>query len=259
MNFGRCALAALSVLGLVVSSTSSFACDDPRRITGGKDADIKDHPWQVALDIEGELCGGVLIEPRWVLTAAHCFDSDDASKVKVKAGVTNYRAGGTWSPVDRVVRHKFDRATKENDLALVKVKRRPAAVEINLGGPELVLEQCQELEVTGWGRLNANKGGASAKLQKAIVPFVDNNTCNEPKSYNNRVRSGMMCAGYPGIDACTGDSGGPLVLRRSDEKGGNVLLGIISWGEDCGKKFGVYTRVSAYREWIRSVIAAHGK
>jgi transmembrane serine protease 11E len=74
----------------------------------------------------------------------------------------------------------------------------------------------------------------------------------------------MMCAGSE-KDACQGDSGGPLVLRPSKKaddlrvKGDEVLVGIISWGESCGqpKKYGVYTRVSAYRDWIEK--ATKGK
>jgi len=257
MHFCRCALMAASMFALTVYSTPSLACDPPEqeRIFGGKPTKIEDHPWQVALDIDGELCGGVIIEPNWVLTAAHCFDSDNPNKVRVKTGVTNYKTGGVWSRVDRVVRHKFNPATKENDLALVKLKTPPAGLKIKLGGSDLVLGQCQKLEVTGWGRIKAG-GGASAILQKATVAYVDNAICNEPTSYNGRVRSSMMCAGYPGIDACTGDSGGPLVLRRSQAEGGDVLVGIVSWGgENCGKTYGVYARVSTYREWIRGVIA----
>jgi secreted trypsin-like serine protease len=233
-------------------------CDDPRRIVGGEDADIKDYPWQVALDIDGELCGGVIIAQKWVLTAAHCFDSDDPRKVRVKAGATNYRIGGVWTPVDRIVLDKFDARTKEDDLALVKLRTRPAGRSIPLAKPDLELAPCELLEVTGWGRTKAGKRGASQKLQKATVPYVDTATCNEPQSYNSRVRPSMMCAGFHEIDACQGDSGGPLVYKGPD---GPVLVGIVSWGEGCGMqfKYGVYTRVSAHRDWITKVITSDAR
>jgi secreted trypsin-like serine protease len=234
-------------------------CDDPRRIVGGEDADIKDHPWQVALLIDRALCGGVIIHNQWVLTAAHCFDSDDPKVVRVKSGASNYRVGGVWLPVERVVRHKFNPATKENDLALVKLKARPAGRSIPFIRPEQKLTRCQQLEITGWGRTKAGQRGTSQKLQKATVPYIDRATCNEPKSYNGAIPPSMLCAGYHEKDACQGDSGGPLVLKS--EAGGDVLVGIVSWGESCGKqfKYGVYTRVDAHRAWILSVITSDGR
>ncbi len=81
-----------------------------RRIVGGEKADIKQHPWQVALDvrIDGKsyLCGGSLIADRWVLTAAHCFDGrTKPADVRAKTSVTNYAVQGQWLDIERVVRH----------------------------------------------------------------------------------------------------------------------------------------------------------
>jgi secreted trypsin-like serine protease len=237
------------------------ACKDPRRIVGGEDTDIKDHPWQVALNIDGGLCGGAIIAPNWVLTAAHCLaHSKQPGSVRVKAGVTNHEIGGAWTPVDRVVLHdQYDAKTNENDLALVKLKARPAGRSIPLATPEQQLLPCEMLEVTGWGRTK-DGGITSHKLQKALVPFVNNAACNEPSAYNGTVGPGMMCAGFHdgGVDACQGDSGGPLVLKRPD---GPVLVGIVSWGEGCARrlKYGVYTRVTPYGDWITEVIMSDGK
>lgn len=77
----------------------------------------------------------------------------------------------------------------------------------------------------------------------------ENAVCNI--AYEGSIKPGMLCAGYRegGIDACQGDSGGPLVWRTSD---GPVLVGVVSFGTGCARKlkYGVYTRVSAYRDWI---------
>jgi secreted trypsin-like serine protease len=114
----------------------------------------------------------------------------------------------------------------------------------------------QLLEVTGWGVVEEN-GETSGELLKARVPYVENATCNQPRSYDGAIRPGMMCAGFRegGIDSCQGDSGGPLVWRSLD---GPVLVGVVSFGDGCARKlkYGVYTRVAEYRSWISEAIAA---
>jgi secreted trypsin-like serine protease len=112
------------------------------------------------------------------------------------------------------------------------------------------------LEVTGWGL--TEKGQVSNELRMAQVSLVGNPTCNAVDSYNGEIGPGMMCAGRKegGVDSCSGDSGGPLVWKSSN---GPILVGVVSFGDGCAKKlkFGVYTRVSAYREWITSTMAAN--
>jgi secreted trypsin-like serine protease len=250
-------------LFLVLSwpSWGQQSCDDPRRIVGGEDADIKEHPWQVGLNVNGGPCGGSIIAQSWVLTAAHCFDfSKEPRNVRVRAGTDDYKKTGPWLTVERVVVHdKYNAQTKENDLALVKLKFRPAGQAIPLANPGQKLHPCEVLEVTGWGRTTEG-GTKSDKLQKAILPYIDNATCNEPNSYDGAVLPGMMCAGLHGggVDACQGDSGGPLVLRGPD---GPVLVGVVSWGEGCARKlkYGIYTRISPHRDWINGVILADKK
>jgi len=240
------------------SAAAEDVCKDPRRIVGGVDADIKEHPWQVAIDIDGVLCGGSIIAQNWVLTAAHCFGrTKEPGRVRAKAGANNRKIGGVWAAIDRVIVHEnYNADTHEHDLALVRLKARPAGLVIPLARPEQQLKVCQELEVTGWGR--TTEGGTESQLlQKATVPYVETATCNEPNAYNGAVRSGMICAGLRegGVDSCQGDSGGPLVLRGDD---GAVLIGVVSWGDGCARKlkYGVYTRVMPYRDWITKVITS---
>lgn len=257
----RCVALLGAMLPAVVvgPALAQEACGDVRaRIVGGEATDIKQHPWQVALDIKGALCGGSIVAQNWVLTAAHCFGaSKEAGTVRVKAGANNYRIGSAWTAVERVVVHeKYDADTQENDLALVKLKFRPPGQVIPLAPPDLKLEPCTVLEVTGWGRTSEG-GTTSQDLQKANVPYVDSSVCNAPDAYNGDIRPGMMCAGLRdgGVDACQGDSGGPLVLKGAD---GPVLVGVVSWGQGCARKlrYGVYTRLTNYRDWITNVIVS---
>ena len=85
--------------GLVAQETIKLG---GRRIVGGEKTNIKDHAWQVALNIktpEGTfLCGGSIVAQKWVLTAAHCIESGTTSAdVRAKAGATNYITAGTWT------------------------------------------------------------------------------------------------------------------------------------------------------------------
>jgi trypsin len=234
-----------------------------RRIVGGEKTDIKHHPWQVALQTGGVFsCGGSIIAERWVLTAAHCFlASKRSADWRAKAGATNYAMGDRpWIQVERIVVHpKFDEATLKNDIALLKLKSKTSGRVIPRAGASTAVPVGQDLEVTGWGTLAY--GGEQPKiLQKVTVPHIDTAVCNAPEANNGKILTGMMCAGYPkgGKDACRGDSGGPLVMRTPE---GAVLVGVVSWGEECAlaSKYGVYTRVSDYSDWIDKELAADGK
>jgi trypsin len=261
---------SLLAIAVSVALTGGVAAQEEikpfkRRIVGGEKTDIKQHPWQVALNvkIEGEtyLCGGSMIAQRWVLTAAHCFRKSTLSgDVRAKAGATDYVSDGTWLNVQRVIVHEaYDPKTQENDIALVKLTSALAGRVIPLAAGSMDLPLSQPLEVTGWGATKED-GATSGELLKATIPYADTTDCNAPSAYDGRIKVGMMCAGYKegGIDACQGDSGGPLVWRSAD---GPVLVGVVSWGEGCARKlkYGVYTRVSAYRDWIDRVVATDRK
>jgi len=230
-----------------------------RRIVGGELTDIKQHPWQVALTIGGALCGASIIAQRWLLTAAHCVTpAPELSEVNVKANATDYTQGGVWTKIERIVVHEnYNSSTQENDLALIKLKSQTAGRVIPIASAALSVPSGQPLEVTGWGVTTEGGTAPSVTLRKANVPYVDNATCNSTTAYNGSIKPGMMCAGARegGIDACQGDSGGPLVWRTSD---GPILVGVVSFGEGCARKlkYGVYTRVSVYRDWIDHALAA---
>jgi trypsin len=225
----RCWLAFPTVVLLCALSSdhaSAQQCQLKQRIVGGVPADIKEHPWQVALIVNGGLCGGSIIAQNWVLTAAHCFNEPgQISEARVKAGSTNYQLGGAWSAIERVVIHeRYQAALNEAkkiredtqradaiehiasetgfDLALVKLKLPPAGLVIPLAPPDHKLQPCDLLDVTGWGRTR-EQGVTSNVLLKATVPYVDTAVCNEADAYNGKIKPGMLCAGYDdgGVDS----------------------------------------------------------
>ena len=172
-----------------------------------------------------------------------------------------------WSPrrpESSLARHHFPRTvvlanseSHENDIALVKLASLPNGREIDLAESGTKIPLSQKLEVTGWGA-TAEGGDSSQNLLMAEVPYVENDACNARDAYDGRILPGMICAGERdgGKDSCQGDSGGPLVWRT---QAGPMLVGVVSFGEGCARqlKYGIYTRVSAYRKWIDTTVSAH--
>lgn len=107
--------------------------------------------------------------------------------------------------------------------------------------------------VSGWGKEGMDSERYSSALNVIKVPLVDRSICTQQMSHN--ISDNVLCAGVLGrkMDACEGDSGGPMVTLYRDTW---FLIGLVSWGEGCGKKdkFGIYTKVSNYNEWINRVM-----
>ncbi|MEJ1275238.1 transmembrane protease serine 4 [Cricetulus griseus] len=109
------------------------------------------------------------------------------------------------------------------------------------------------LWVIGWGFTEQNGGSMSDVLLQASIQLIDSTRCNAEDAYQGEVTSEMVCAGTPqgGVDACQGDSGGPLMYHSGHWQ----IVGIVSWGYGCGSPStpGVYTKVSAFLNWIYNV------
>uniref|UniRef100_A0A8C9L2Y2 Chymotrypsin C n=1 Tax=Pavo cristatus TaxID=9049 RepID=A0A8C9L2Y2_PAVCR len=147
-----------------------------------------------------------------------------------------------------------------NDIALIKlsepVQESDTIQAACLPPSGLELENGYPCEITGWGRLWTN-GPLAEVLQQALLPVVDYATCSQSDWWGGLVRTSMVCAGGDGVvSGCNGDSGGPLSCQRDGlwEVHGIVSFG-SSWGCNTVKKPTVFTRVSAYIDWINEVRA----
>lgn len=216
-------------------------------------------------------CGGALITPRHVLTAAHCLHED--GKVIRKPPTVRVRLGEhdlgkeTESrhvdlAVSRVLPHEeYDENLVLNDVGLLVLENSaPLGKNIRLICLPKDKERWAHLAgrtavVAGWGAQTYG-GKMSRTLQEVLLPILSPEECSESFAGLMTLDNTTFCAGAEGSkkDSCTGDSGGPVVVQ--DKKHRFTVVGVTAFGVRCGSSDfpGVYTRVPAHMDWIRAKI-----
>ncbi|XP_072030807.1 ovochymase-like [Amphiura filiformis] len=219
--------------------------DPEQQIVGGKEAQEGEWPWQAAHLVYDTT--STISEPfiyKYLLGTNNLLEMSGHEQ---------------YAEVESVYIHpNYLQSEDDWDLALMKLTHPVLITDyvrtVCIPGADMssLFDAGTLCTISGWGAISEG-GPTSDDLLEVEVPIVDKETCSE--IYDPEpITDNMLCAGFPegGKDSCQGDSGGPMVSLVNNTW---YLPGVVSWGYGCARPNipGVYTRVTAFEDWIKPV------
>ncbi|XP_077332677.1 ovochymase-2-like [Lithobates pipiens] len=226
--------------------------------------------WQVSVQSQTQpflpfkhRCGGSLINSQWVLFPAHCMDLDqklESLKVCFGLDLAEMCVG-----IDALIRHENYNYPQSNDqsfdIALLHLSKEVTNMQpVCLPDSEEFPSPGELCYWAGWAAIGGLDSATSKARFQTPIPIMPFEICNQPRYWESRLTTSMLCTGFDSLaklkSSCRSDAEGALICKSTTGTAWE-LQGIASFGpKNClvDRKPQVFTRVSAYKEWISDQI-----